>query len=154
MNKDIAKYGRRFTSTNQPSNRGRKPKLYTIAKKTYKISYDEFREMIIHLMQLTKAEIEEVIKDPTTPMWVIDVARTLHKEAGAGRMNALSGILDRLFGKAYQSQAANEVNKDKALAPRSDFLNYSPDSDTLPNIDEDESDDIVTTDDQQQQPDE
>ena len=29
-----------FTSDNQPVNRGRKPKLYTIAKKKYNISHE------------------------------------------------------------------------------------------------------------------
>ena len=139
MNKDIAKYGRRFSSTNQPANRGRKPKLYTIAKNTYKISYEEFRDVVIHLMQLTKGDIEAVIKDPSTPIWVIDIARTLHKEAGAGRMNALSGILDRLFGKAFNAQPAAAEDEGARVATRSDFLNYAPDERELPKIDEEET---------------
>ena len=38
-NKNIAKDGKktRFTSENQPQSRGRKPKLYTIAKKAYNV---------------------------------------------------------------------------------------------------------------------
>mgnify|MGYP001100608294 CR=1 FL=1 len=31
-----------FTSDNQPVNRGRKPRLYTIAKKKYNISHEEY----------------------------------------------------------------------------------------------------------------
>lgn len=33
MNKDIGKYGNKFSSTNQPQNRGRKPSLYNHIKK-------------------------------------------------------------------------------------------------------------------------
>ena len=39
--------GNRFTSDNQPLNRGRKPKLYTIAKKSYGITLDEFKEGLL-----------------------------------------------------------------------------------------------------------
>lgn len=131
--------GNRFSSTNQPANRGRKPKLYTIAKNTYKISYEEFRDVVIHLMQLTKGDIEAVIKDPSTPIWVIDIARTLHKEAGAGRMNALSGILDRLFGKAFNAQPSASEDDVARVATRSDFLSYAPDERELPNIDKEEA---------------
>lgn len=40
---DIVKLGKRtrFTSENQPKNSGRKPKLYTIAKKAYNVSREE-----------------------------------------------------------------------------------------------------------------
>ena len=52
-NKNIAKDGKktRFTRENQPPNRGRKPKLYTIAKKAYNISYDEWKEVVVEVMQ-------------------------------------------------------------------------------------------------------
>ena len=38
-----------FTSDNQPVNRGRKPKLYTIAKKKYNISHEEYKDVIAYL---------------------------------------------------------------------------------------------------------
>ena len=41
--KNIVEIGKKtqFTSTNQPKNSGRKPKLYTIAKKAYNASREE-----------------------------------------------------------------------------------------------------------------
>jgi hypothetical protein len=68
-NKNIAKDGKktRFTSENQPQNRGRKPKLYTIAKKAYNISYDEWKEVVVHVMQCTKKEVEDIIEKDDTP---------------------------------------------------------------------------------------
>ena len=46
---DIVKLGKRtrFTSENQPKNSGRKPKLYTIAKKAYNVSREEWNEVKI-----------------------------------------------------------------------------------------------------------
>ena len=53
--KDIYKYGKetQFFSDNQPQRSGRKPKLYTIAKKSYGISLDEFKEVVNYLWQLS-----------------------------------------------------------------------------------------------------
>ena len=44
---DIYKYGKKtqFSSENQPNNSGRKPKLYTIAKKAYNVSREEWNEV-------------------------------------------------------------------------------------------------------------
>lgn len=39
--------GNRFSCTNQPKNSGRKPKLYTIAKKAYNVSREEWNEVKI-----------------------------------------------------------------------------------------------------------
>ena len=52
--------GNRFSSTNQPKRNGRKPKLYTIAKKTYNISLEEWKGVAMYLMQCTKAEVEAI----------------------------------------------------------------------------------------------
>ncbi len=57
-----------FTSDNQPSNRGRKPKLYTIAKKKYNISHEEYKDVIAYLMQCTKKEINSIAEDDNTPI--------------------------------------------------------------------------------------
>lgn len=57
-----------FTSTNQPKNSGRKPKLYTIAKKAYNASREEWNEIKIFLLQSTPSEIDRIINDENTPM--------------------------------------------------------------------------------------
>lgn len=100
-NHNIAKAGEktRFSSTRQPANAGRKPKLYTIAKKGYNIGYDEFKEVVVYLMQLPKAELEEVISLPDTPIWVVNIARAMHKDTGKGVTFTLRELLDRLWQK-------------------------------------------------------
>lgn len=79
----------RFTSERQPPKSGRKPKLYTIAKKAYGLSYEEYKEMRMYLMQLSKKELEELAKDENTPMWVVILCRTYIKGAAKGDSRSL-----------------------------------------------------------------
>lgn len=99
--------GNRFSSSNQPANRGRKPKLYALAQKGYDIGIDDFREVCKYLIQCNKKELEDVMSNPDTPMWVVNIARAIHKDTGAGQLRALNDIFDRLFGKAAASMDIN-----------------------------------------------
>ena len=92
--------GNRFSSTNQPENRGRKPKLYTIAKKAYNVSREEWNEVKMYLLQCTPQEIDKIIGKEDTPMWVLILARGLKRNAAKGMTDVLDGMEDRLFGRA------------------------------------------------------
>ena len=92
--------GNRFSSTNQPENRGRKPKLYTIAKKAYNVSREEWNEVKMYLLQCTPQEIDKIIGKEDTPMWVLILARGLKRNAAKGMTAVLDGMEDRLFGRA------------------------------------------------------
>lgn len=100
-NKRIAELGKktRFTSENQPKNNGRKPKLYTIAKKAYGLSYEEYKEMRMYLMQLSKTELEELSNDPSTPMWIVILCRSYIKGAVKGDTKTLEETKTDLWGK-------------------------------------------------------
>ena len=108
MNKDIGKYGNKFTSDNQPANRGRKPKLYTIAKKSYNVSREEWNEVKLYLLQCTSSEIDKIIAKPYTPMWVLILARGLKRNAAKGVTDVLNDMEDRLFGRASVATEDNE----------------------------------------------
>lgn len=99
--KDIAILGKKhqFTSNNQPANRGRKPKLYTIAKKKYNISHEEYKDVITYLMQCTKKEINGIAENENTPIWIVNVCRALYKDTGKGEIRTLNDIIERIFGK-------------------------------------------------------
>lgn len=99
--KDIYKYGKntQFSSENQPKNSGRKPKLYTIAKKAYGLSYEEYKEMRMYLMQLSKAELEELAKNDDTPMWVVILCRAYVKGAVKGDTRTLEETKVDLWSK-------------------------------------------------------
>lgn len=47
---------------------GRKPKLYTVAKKCYNLSYDEFTDVVHYLFQCTKKEIDDIATADDTPV--------------------------------------------------------------------------------------
>ena len=96
--------GNRFSSTNQPANRGRKPKLYTIAKKAYNVSREEWNEVKLYLLQCTPSEIDKLIDKKDTPMWVLILARGLKRNAAKGITDVLDGMEDRLFGRAPIAQ--------------------------------------------------
>lgn len=96
--------GNRFSSTNQPANRGRKPKLYTIAKKAYNVSREEWNEVKLYLLQCTPSEIDKIIDKKDTPMWVLILARGLKRNAAKGITDVLAGMEDRLFGRAPIAQ--------------------------------------------------
>ena len=100
-NKNIVEDGKktRFTKTNQPLNSGRKPKLYTIAKKKYNISHEEYKDVIAYLMQCTKKEINSIAEDENTPIWIVNVCRALYKDSGRGEVKTLNDITERIFGK-------------------------------------------------------
>lgn len=95
--------GNRFSSTNQPKNRGRKPKLYSVAKKVYHITNGEWCDVALYLMQCTKKEVEAIANDENTPMWVVNICRALHKDAGRGVTTTLQDIMSRLWGRPGQN---------------------------------------------------
>lgn len=97
----------RFSSTNQPQNRGRKPKLYTIAKKAYNVSREEWDEVKLYLLQCDQDEISRIIKQKDTPMWVLILCRGLMHDAAKGTILVLNDIEDRLFGKAQSIKNEN-----------------------------------------------
>ena len=91
------------SSTNQPKNRGRKPRLYTIAKKVYRISYEEWCDVAMYLMQCTKKEVESIANDENTPIWVVNLCRSLHKDTGKGITTTLQDIMTRMWGRPGQN---------------------------------------------------
>lgn len=95
--------GNRFSSTNQPKNRGRKPKLYTIASKTYNVSREEWNKVKLHILQCTMGELDGIINDKDTPMWVLILCRGLKHNAAKGTVNVLNDMEDRIFGRAFIS---------------------------------------------------
>lgn len=109
MNKEIGKYGNKFTSDNQPPNRGRKPKLYTIAKKSYGITLDEFKEVVNYLWQLPKDEVKKIAEKDDTPIWMANVCRSLYKDTARGTMNAFRELIHLMFGKELAAKIEVEL---------------------------------------------
>lgn len=108
--------GNRFSSTNQPQNRGRKPKLYTIAKKAYNVSREEWNDTKLYLLQCSPSELDKIINNQDTPMWVLILARGLKRNAAKGVTDVLDGIEDRLWGKAEASSKVDITTNGKDIS--------------------------------------
>lgn len=107
--------GNRFTSDNQPPNRGRKPSIFKyIKEKTGKkvdpeMSKEDYVKVIRHLMESTPEEIERLVKDADgspnkdTPIWVLNVISAINSDIRYGRTSTVEMLFDRVFGKVNQS---------------------------------------------------
>lgn len=97
------KKGKKFSSDNQPQNRGRKPKLYTIAKKAYNLSYADFKDMRCYLMQLSRKELEDISMANDTPIWIAILCRSYLKGASKGETQTLEETKIDLWGREIAS---------------------------------------------------
>lgn len=97
------KKGKKFSSDNQPPNRGRKPKLYTIAKKAYNLSYVDFKDMRCYLMQLSRKELEDISMANDTPIWIAILCRSYLKGASKGETQTLEETKIDLWGREIAS---------------------------------------------------
>ena len=123
---DIYKYGKRtqFSSTNQPQRSGRKPKLYTIVKKAYNVSREEWNEVKLYLLQCTSKEIDDIIQSKDTPMWVIVLCRGLKHDAAKGTITVLNDMEDRLFGKTAPAKEAEDDSVPRNITTGCELLSF------------------------------
>lgn len=116
---NIAELGRatRFSSTNQPKNSGRKPKLYTQLKEVYQVSAEEYRRIVQHLLNCSKEEIEALKEAKDTPIWVLNICSALLADTKRGASYILTELTDRLYGKPKQvTENYSEITeKNKAV---------------------------------------
>lgn len=100
--------GNRFSSTNQPPNRGRKPSAYKAVlaligqegRKT--LSKEDYFKIIQHLMEQPVDELKKLAEDDRTPIWIVNTIRAILADAKAGRLITVNSLFDRIFGKAVQ----------------------------------------------------
>lgn len=121
MANDIVEIGKRtrFTSENQPKNRGRKPKLYKIAASGYKVSKEEFADTANYVMQLPREEAMRLAEKADTPMWVALVIRSLYKSAARGDIRQL---LDLAKMMGFDAPTELKIQKDGDGMSREDVI--------------------------------
>ena len=115
------KNGNRFTSDNQPPNRGRKPKLYKKLKELvgqtvgHELEKEDYSNVIRFLMERSPKELERLIKDEhnqpnkETHIWVLNIVSAINSDIRYGRTSTIEMIFDRIFGKSTQP-IESEVN--------------------------------------------
>lgn len=93
----------RFSTENQPTKRRGKSKMtFDALSSTEGITRAQYNDTLARIPNLTKEQAQEILADPTTPLWVANRVRALWKDIDKGRTDTLREIEDRLFGKATQ----------------------------------------------------
>lgn len=102
------KHGKRFSSDNQPPNRGRKPSLYKqlegiIGREiSVEFSKEDYTKIAQWLLERTKSQLEEIATDSSIPVFVISMVSALVMDIRRGNTYTVDRIIDRAFGKATQ----------------------------------------------------
>lgn len=95
--------GKLFTSEYQPARRGGKRKTsFESIKVVEGITRAQYNDTLARIPNLTKEQAQEILADPTTPLWVANRVRALWKDIDKGRTDTLREIEERLFGKPSQ----------------------------------------------------
>lgn len=138
------KQGNRFTSENQPKNKGRKPSLYkqlkelTGKKVDFELSKEDYYKVIRFLMERTPGELQKILdnakdkENGTTPIWVLNIISAINSDIRYGRTSTIDMIFDRLFGKSTQpiegdvnANVSGSLNVDLSVLTNDELLKYN-----------------------------
>lgn len=120
MNKNIGKYGNKFSSTNQPKNPGRKKSQLKDFVKTCNISSSDVMKVFQHLIfGSTVEELKELVKPAnqgSQPVIVILLVKAFLEDMKNGTLREVNTVLDRVLGKPVQQltieNAVSEIPED------------------------------------------
>lgn len=112
-NKNIASIGRetRFSSSNQPRKKGRKPSILKKLK-AIGLSHEDITGLLENIIMANKQEAQEMLKNPELPIMAVGYLSALIKEIQAGKSFTIEAIIDRLDGKATQKVQAETTLRD------------------------------------------
>ena len=115
------KKGNRFTSENQPQNRGRKPKVYKYLKKVvgesvgHELEEQDFKNIMQALIELPPSKLQALVRgteidpktgrpkpNPETPAWIQILVSNINACMKYGKLDALEYVLERSFGQPKQ----------------------------------------------------
>ncbi len=136
------KEGKKFSSENQPRNRGRKPSIYkklktiTSKKVGYELEKEDYFNVIRWVMEQNAGTLEVLIKDKAgrpnkdTPLWLINIISAINADIRYGRTTTVEMIFDRVFGKATQPiegemQVTNNGGVDLSALSTEELLQYN-----------------------------
>ena len=99
---------RQFTPDRQPKKNGRKPALYKqlaamVGKQvSLTLSREDFMKIQHWLLERTKTELQQIIKDPETPIFMSSMIAAIVGDMNNGSYATVERTYDRLFGRAIQ----------------------------------------------------
>jgi hypothetical protein len=91
--------GKRFSSTNQPANSGRKKNVFKRFKEKFDLSADDVDNIIEYLLSQPIEKLQEIIKDPKQSVIVVNFATAVLTGAKLGDLGAIEKLLNRRIGK-------------------------------------------------------
>lgn len=108
----------RFTSENQPQNRGRKPRQYTLAKNAYALSFEEYKDIVRYLIQCSKKDLVKITESDSAPIWMANIGRALLKDAGKGHYKTLAELTEVIWGRDMAKSLNLNITEEEKAAPR------------------------------------
>lgn len=117
--------GNRFSSTNQPANKGRKKSVFNqLCDKVYaeeglRLSREDCYKLCASLIGLPVEELKAIYKDTASPAWVVSIVGAILSDIKFGRMVTVDSLFDRFFGKATQptDNKTEHTFKPRTLTP-------------------------------------
>jgi hypothetical protein len=91
--------GKRFSSTNQPANSGRKKNVFKRFKEKFDLSADDVDNIIEYLLSQPIEKLSEIIKDPKQTVIVVNFATAVLTGVKSGDLDAIEKLLNRRIGK-------------------------------------------------------
>ncbi len=107
--------GKKFSSGNQPENRGRRPSVIDKYIRENRVSLDDIRTLVSSLMSYNAEEIQAILKDKKDkpPVAALLILKAIMTDIDYGRLDNFVILSDRVFGKPTQSidlNAAGNMN--------------------------------------------
>lgn len=110
------KDGNNFSSSNQPKNRGRKKKIYTILKEKGYCSED-IKTAFGELAFYTISELKKVYDDESKPIIIRIISNQFFQALKKSDWTKIKEILEHVIGKPVQhtdlTSKGNEINNEK-----------------------------------------
>lgn len=144
------KVGNRFTSENQPPNRGRKPKVYKYLKQVvgeavgHELEEQDFKNIMQALIELPPSKLQALVRsteidaatgkpkpNKNTPAWIQMLVSHINACIRYGKTDALEFVLDRVYGQPTQNiegTIENQVTKaptDLSMLSTEELLQYN-----------------------------
>lgn len=108
-----SKNGKKFSSTYQPANRGKRKSILNnidaFAGEDFdvKFSKEDKLRIIETLFEKTKEELQEMAENEGNPMFLRMLARALLKDAKNSKVEIFEKIMDRVYGRPTTKHAGD-----------------------------------------------
>jgi len=105
---------KKFTSTYQPKNNGRKPSKLKKYIKENNLGIDDIRLMMKEVLAMDEVKLREKVQNKKEPMMIRLFIRAYLDDFKRGTLNNIEKMIDRIYGKSDQNinmQASVDVTQ-------------------------------------------